>query len=157
MLRTVQFVTTTTVQDSTQARANVFFGHVFAEVTLSSLTHTLLQLPQKVSLRSSFFLINSKGQDIRSYLPWHPSCLVMWTEQNFTWKHTAIWDYSKTHGLKCGFSQVPLSQHTTPEKNPINNWNKFVQYEDKTTLFWGPKSLARYLVGSMCLGWSFCS
>lgn len=79
MLRTVQLVTTTTVQDSIQTQTNVFFGHVFAEVTLSSLTHTLLQLPQKVSPRS-LFLINSKCQDIRSYLLWHPSHLVMWTE-----------------------------------------------------------------------------
>lgn len=79
MLRTVQLLTTTTVQDSIQAQTNVFFGHVFAEVTLSSLTHTLLQLPQKVSPRS-LFLINSKCRDIRSYLLWHPSHLVMWTE-----------------------------------------------------------------------------
>lgn len=133
ILRTVQLVTTTTVRDSIQARANVFFAHVFAEVTLS-LTHTLLQLPQKVSLHSSFFPINSKGQDIRSYLPWHPSPPVMWTEQDFQWKHTAIWDYSEKHGLEGGFSHVQLSQHTTPEKNPINNWNKYVQYEDKTML-----------------------
>lgn len=68
MLRTVQLATTTTVRDSIQAQANVFFGHVSAEVTLSSLTHTLLQLPQEVSLHS-LFLINSKGQDIGSYLP----------------------------------------------------------------------------------------
>lgn len=73
------------------------------------------------------------------------------------WKHRVIWDYSKKRGLKGGFRQVQLSQHTTPEKSSINNWNIFVQYEDKTMLFWGPKSLARYLVGSMCLYWSFWS
>lgn len=39
----------------------------------------------------------------------------------------------------------------------IDNQNILAQYNNKTMLFSGPKSLVRYLVGNICLYWSPCS
>lgn len=70
LLKSVQLLIITTVQDSIETQANIFF----AELPLSSPIH----VSQKF-LIYCLFLVNSKCQGTRSYLVWYPSHLVTWT------------------------------------------------------------------------------